>query len=52
MSNYIRAVDALTNGLNVNYKEKIEQAELMCPCVRDYRIRGLFNAMKAKSLKN
>lgn len=51
MSNYIRAVDALTNGLNVSYKEKINQAEMMCPCVKTYRIKGLFFARKAKSLK-
>lgn len=52
MENYTRAVDALTNGLNVSYKEKMNQAELMCPCVKNYRIDGLNFALKAKKIKS
>jgi len=52
MENYLRAIDALTNGLNVSYKEKMNQAELMCPCVKTYRIDGLFFAQKAKKIKS
>jgi hypothetical protein len=52
MLNYVRAVDALTNGFNVSYNEKIKQAELMCPCVKNYRIQGINFAQKAKKIKN
>lgn len=51
MSNYARAVDALTNGLNTSDREKIKQAEMICPCIKNYRIRGFNFAMKAKNLK-
>lgn len=48
LTQYIRVVEALTAGINLDEREKFDYAESLCPLAKIYRINGKNYAEKAR----
>lgn len=49
MGNWVRVVEEL--GESAEFDKKIEQAESLCPIIKNYRVRAVDYAKKAKFFK-